>query len=153
MSITLTIEGLDQFKADVQKGADNIQPEIQTAMVNSVNQVKNEAQNIAPYQTGTLRRSIYTDIQDNGFTGIVGQDSNIAPYGIDVEYGTAPHEIYPVNKKALFWKGALNPYRHVHHPGTRANPFMSDAINNSLDAIQGFFEKAVQNIVDIMAGK
>lgn len=153
MSLTLQIEGLDQFKADVEKGASGVKEEVQKAMVNSVNTVKNTAQDNVAYKTGTLRRSIYTDIQNSGITGIVGQDTNMASYGPGVEFGTAPHVILPVNKKALFWKGALNPYRSVHHPGTKANPFMGPALENSLDKIQQFFEDAMQRIIDIMAGK
>lgn len=153
MSIDLKIEGLEEFKGDVQKGADGIKDEVQKAMVNSVNTVKNTAQDTVAYKTGTLRRSIFTDIQDNGFTGIVGVDSNMAPYGAGIEFGTAPHIIVPVNKKALFWKGALNPYRKVNHPGTRPNPFMGPALENSLAAIQQFFEEAMQTIIETMAGK
>ncbi len=48
--------------------------------------------------------------------------------GPTVEYakwvygGTDPYDIYPRAKKALSWKGAKNPVRHVHHPGIKARP-------------------------------
>jgi hypothetical protein len=45
-----------------------------------------------------------------------------------VEYGTSPHVIKPVNKRALYWPGAAHPVASVNHPGTRAQPFMRPAI-------------------------
>ena len=35
------------------------------------------------------------------------------------DLGTAPHEIRPSTKEALFWKGARHPVRRVPHPGTK----------------------------------
>lgn len=78
------------------------------------------------------------------------------------ETGTAPHDIYPVNKKALFFsangagtrltgsvssgfrgsKGlakaaaagvALVFAKHVHHPGTKAHPFMVEGANRAIE--------------------
>lgn len=151
--ISLKIDGLEEFKADVAKGASNIGEEVKRAMVYSVNTVKNTAQDMVAYKTGTLRRSIFTDVQDSGFTGIVGQDRNMASYGSDIEYGTAPHVILPVNKKALFWKGALNPYRKVNHPGTKPKPFMQPALDSSVERIKEFFDQAILNIIKMMSGK
>jgi HK97 gp10 family phage protein len=151
--LTFKIEGLDELKRDIQKGGSELKKEVKWAMSNSVNVVKNSAQVAAPYKTGTLRRSIYTDIQDSGFKGIVGQDSNMASYGIGVEYGTRPHTIEPVNKRALYWKGALYPVRRVNHPGTAAHPFMQPALDDNIDNIKAYFDKAILNIVHFMARK
>ena len=49
------------------------------------------------------------------------------PYAKYVTEGTRPHMIYPRDKEALFWAGAQHPVRAVHHPGTRPNPFITDA--------------------------
>jgi hypothetical protein len=49
------------------------------------------------------------------------------PYAKYVTQGTRPHDIYPRDKQALFWAGAAHPVRMVHHPGTKPNPFISDA--------------------------
>jgi hypothetical protein len=54
----------------------------------------------------------------------VGTD---VPYAKYVIGGTRPHDIYPRDKQALFWAGAEHPVRIVHHPGTKPNPFLSDA--------------------------
>jgi HK97 gp10 family phage protein len=152
-AFNLKIDGIDEFRKDLKESIPFLQSEVKKAMVSSVNVVKNEAQTLAPFKTGTLRRSIFTDIKESGFRGVVAQDTNIASYGPAIEFGTAPHEITPVNKKALFWKGALNPYRKIMHPGSKASPFMSPALENNVQRIQKFFEDALLNVVLRMAGK
>ena len=144
--ITLRIDGLEELKAGLSKSPDIIRSEVKQAMVYSVGAVEQEAHQLAPFITGTLRRSIHTAVNNGGFQGIVYQSNAEAPYGLYVEYGTQPHEILPINKQALFWKGALNPYKRVMHPGTKANPFMEQAFGNNIDAIQGYFQTAVDNL-------
>lgn len=152
-TISLKIDGIDAFEKDINAGAKGVQREITAAMSKSVNTVKNAAQLLAPYKTGTLRRSIFTDIKNNGLQGVVAQDTDIAVYGPMVEFGTKSHEILPVNKQALFWNGALNPYRRIMHPGTSAHPFMIPALENNVEAIKKYFDEAILNLVLIMAGK
>lgn len=64
-----------------------------------------------------------------------------------VEGGTRAHDIYPRDKKALFWEGARHPVSHVHHPGTTANPFLErglDAARSSIEAlVTDSFEKVL----------
>ena len=51
-------------------------------------------------------------------------------YAIHVEFGTAPHEIVPKNAKALHWvdAGGADVFaKRVHHPGSRAHPFLRPA--------------------------
>lgn len=53
------------------------------------------------------------------------------PVGRYVVEGTRAHIIAPRDKKALFWEGARHPVREVHHPGTKANPFMQRAADKA----------------------
>lgn len=50
-------------------------------------------------------------------------------YGPFVEYGTAPHDIYPKDKTVLHWvqNGKSMFATHVHHPGTRPVAFVRRA--------------------------
>lgn len=153
MPINIRIDGLQEFRSDVGRAGNEVPNHVRWAMVQSVNVVKNSAQHLAPFKTGNLRRSIFTDIQDNGFRGVVGSDPSIASYAAGIEYGTKAHDIVPVNKQALFWKGALNPYKRVRHPGTRAQPFMEPAIEDNVNRIKDYFMEAMDRIVKIMAGK
>ncbi|WIC88818.1 minor capsid protein [Streptomyces phage OnionKnight] len=89
--------------------------------------VQNEARRRAPVDTGRLRSSIVSRAETSGRTAgyVIGTNVN---YAAAVEYGTSPHVIKPVNKRALYWPGAAHPVASVNHPGTRAQPFMRPAI-------------------------
>lgn len=150
--ITVKIEGLDELKNGLDSAVSDIPQQINWAMVQSVNVVKNSAQDYAPYKTGTLRRSIYTDVQDNGFTGIVAQDPDVADYGVYMEYGTGPHIIEAINKRVLADQSMNLIFgKIVHHPGTAPRPFMSPAIEDNIDTIQGYFSEAVKRLIDTIA--
>jgi hypothetical protein len=70
--------------------------------------------------------------------------ANYAPF---VEFGTAPHIIRPVNAKVLANTktgeifGTL-----VHHPGTKANPFMERIVAAAQPDITTLFEGALETI-------
>lgn len=81
----------------------------------------------APVQTGRLRRSIAYQAGGPGRYVV----APAVPYAVPLHEGSRPHEIRPKNKRALFWKGAAHPLRVVHHPGNRANAFMTRALANS----------------------
>ena len=67
-----------------------------------------------------------------------------APY---VEFGTAPHIIKPVNARVLANAktgeifGTL-----VHHPGTKANPFMERIVSSAQPDIDTLFVQALTKI-------
>lgn len=65
-----------------------------------------------PVDTGRLRSSI--QVEKQGGDWIIGTN---VPYAEHVELGVKPHVIKPVNKKALYWKGAKHPVKSVNHPG------------------------------------
>ena len=61
--------------------------------------------------------------------------------------GTQPHDIFPKRKKALRWvpvggNGFVFAKR-VHHRGTKADPFLYEALDHSRDEIRDIFAKAV----------
>jgi hypothetical protein len=70
--------------------------------------------------------------------------ANYAPF---VEFGTAPHLIRPVKARALAnvetgqFFGTL-----VHHPGTKANPFMERIVAASQPDIETLFVQALEKI-------
>jgi len=88
-----------------------------------------------PRKTGNLGRSIHvSQVTETSVTVTAS-----AGYAGDVEFGTRPHEITPKAAKALRWaaspagrklsgaprKGADVIFaKRVHHPGTKAEPFM-----------------------------
>ena len=94
---------------------------------------------LVPRKTGNLGRTIHV----GAVTATTAQTVASANYAAYVEYGTGPHEITPNAAKALRWvakgyatrlsgtatkatqrAGGYAFAKRVHHPGTRAHPFM-----------------------------
>lgn len=91
--------------------------------------VEARAKVLAPVDTGRLRASIRTTrkLTARGPTYQVSTNVEYAPY---VENGTRPHIIRPRRAKALAFRvgGRLVFAQVVHHPGTKAQPFLSRAV-------------------------
>lgn len=121
------------------------QKRLRQAIKASTIEVQDEAQTHHRFisRTGQLERSI--DVKFNENSGIVYIDSQSAPHGPFVHEGTAPHSIFPKNKKALRWApqggGAFQFARVVHHKGTKADPFLFNALKNKKDDIRNIFAK------------
>lgn len=90
----------------------------------------NRAKVLAPVDTGRLRASIR--VQRRRTLSL----RQIWTVGSDVEYaemvhdGTRPHIIRPVRAQALRFRmgGRLVFAKVIHHPGTRARPFLDRAL-------------------------
>lgn len=94
-------------------------------------QVVNRAKIFAPVDTGRLRASV--DYRTSSFFSLrpkahVFSDVEYAPF---VNDGTRPHIIRPKNAKALRFRvnGQVVYARVVHHPGTKARPFLDRALS------------------------
>lgn len=100
-------------------------------IINSCAQdILSEAQRRVPVKTGALRASGRV----SRLAGAKYKTAKVSFGGTEevnyaefVEYGTAPHPIYPRFKKALYWEGAAHPVAMVNHPGTPAKPFLQPA--------------------------
>ncbi|OLT26536.1 hypothetical protein BJF83_20845 [Nocardiopsis sp. CNR-923] len=97
----------------------DLQPHIDRTENRLAHAVAADARRYVGVRTGRLRSTIR--VQDNRVT--VG--TRYWRYHHD---GTRPHTILPRNKKALYWPGARHPVARVHHPGTKANPFLRKAL-------------------------
>lgn len=142
------IDGLNEFLADVKKAGLDAKPLISSALTNAATITQRNIRQEAPHKTGSLQRSVMTFMSYPTAT-VTEQEK----YGRYVEEGTRPHVIQATNKKALFWKGALNPYKAVRHPGTKANPFFERGVNRSVNEVQAQFSKVMDKLVTIMAGR
>lgn len=105
--------------------------------------------------------SIHAEMKkEKGFiiSGVVA--SNVA-YAPALEEGTKPHDIYPVNKKALAFGSIGNKFRvvggvvkhgkslgkiirkHVRHPGTKAYHVLGNAAKRAVSQAQIFVNRAM----------
>jgi hypothetical protein len=70
--------------------------------------------------------------------------ASYAPY---VEFGTAPHTITAVNARVLANVKTGQVFgRVVHHPGTKANPFMERIVASAQHDIDALFVQALDKI-------
>ena len=90
----------------------------------------------APVKTGYLASTVYKQVSDS--EGIVGV---AASYARVVVEGSAPHEIRPTNGDVLAFmiagKMIFTPI--VHHPGTKPNPFMQNALEEAQSKVDVTF--------------
>jgi hypothetical protein len=86
----------------------------------------------APIKSGYLASTVYKDEREVG----VG-----ALYAAAVEFGTASHDIRPANGSVLAFEvaGKMVFTPLVHHPGTRANPFMQRALDDTFGKVDSVF--------------
>ena len=73
-------------------------------------------------RTGKLAGSINAKLAVVTGDSVIGRvGSYNCVYAAIHEYGgtTPAHDIYPRNKKALYWPGADHPVKVVHHPGSK----------------------------------
>ena len=89
--------------------------------------LRTEGTNNAPVVTGRLRGDITVFPQIKPTEISVGNTSLI-DYAVYVYYGTKPHTIRPKKKKAL--KTPYGVYAKVQHPGTKANLYLDNALEN-----------------------
>jgi hypothetical protein len=87
-------------------------------------EIQNDMERGAPVRTGRLRGGLYHEVN----RGQLRVGVRNVEYWSTVEFGSGPHEIRPVTKKALHWPGARHPVNRVWHPGTPAQPFIRPAL-------------------------
>jgi HK97 gp10 family phage protein len=90
----------------------------------------------APWKTGKLAGSIVKEVGDGE-----AEVQALAPYAVFVEFGTAPHEIRPVNASVLAFEagGKMVFTPLVRHPGSKANPFMERAAEDTRSKVGAVF--------------
>lgn len=141
-SVTLNTR---QYENALRRALGRQSDDVRRAIVATGVDVQNEARRRCPVDTGRLRSSVVHRVDSTARMTDVAVGTNV-DYAADVEGGTPPHVILPVNGKALYWPGAAHPVAKVNHPGTPAQPFMRPA----LELAPIFFSR---NIDRIRAGR
>lgn len=93
-------------------------------------QVMNRAKILAPVDTGRLRASIRIESRRTLTLRSVYTIGSDVEYAQMVHDGTRPHVIRPRQAQALRFRigGRIVYAKVVHHPGTRARPFLDRAV-------------------------
>lgn len=130
MQVTMTIENADALLATFRRAPGIASKEFLASLEKVAAKVVSEAQHASPVGKypggGNLRQSIrYTRYGATGFVVWVN-----AQYGVYVDQGTKPHLILPRRKPFLAFQkdGRWIFTKRVNHPGTRAQPFFTNAV-------------------------
>lgn len=94
--------------------------------------VESEAKRLCPVDTGRLRSSITTELLRTGGGRLTVRIGTNVKYARAIHDGTRPHTIRPRRAGGVLrfpGRGGQIVYaRSVQHPGTRARPFLRDAL-------------------------
>lgn len=133
INITVTNSELQRFYKNMEKFESTKVAAIRKEVTRTTYAIEKEAKIESPTDKGFLRNSIVSEIREQQITGKVSVKRN---YGIFVHKGTKPHLILPRTRKVLAWRPKIGGKRGkgyvfsklVHHPGTKANPFLMRAV-------------------------
>ncbi|AJQ26914.1 hypothetical protein [Pelosinus fermentans] len=81
--------------------------------------------------------------------GFVRLNNNVALHAMFMHEGTKPHMIRAKNKKSLRWvtAGGFAFATSVRHPGTKADPFLYNALDDCAARIDAIFDRYAQRTI------
>lgn len=164
LDFEVTVKGFDETIQGL-KGYDQVAAqENRKAMNQTVKLVERVGKINAPVNFGVLRAKIHGEVREAGPGMVIGVVGSYAEHGAPVEKGTDPH--WPNLKSLGLWvqrklrvasKDVQNVTfliaRAISRRGTKAQPYLEPAIEDSQDEIKGFFQQALERIVERLARK
>jgi len=141
INISIDSRELSRFFNNIDRFSKDKQEAVKKEVARATYSVQNQAKLNAPVKKSFLRNHIDATIKNGSLTGEVIVKVN---YGIFVHEGTKPHIILPLRAKVLAWKygKGMKFAKRVNHPGTKANPFLSKAVNKE----RPIYQKNLLNI-------
>lgn len=152
MSLSVEVVGLDKLMRDVERAGGDARKLTKAAIVNSVNRIQSNARSMAPHRTGTLQRSILTDVNYPEGKVSVGEK-----YGIYIEEGTGIYagqgRITPKRAKVLAFTVGGKQMFAASVKGMKARPFFKPGVEKSADYIADQFVKVIDKLASGLAGR
>lgn len=145
----IIFRNIDQVLADIEGIHAMVTDGVAEAVDISLRDVQERARQEHSWisRTGQAEQSIDT-ASTHGDMKASGTVFTTLPHAIYLHTGTKPHVIVPKRKKALRFvkNGAFIFARRVHHPGTKGDTYIYDAMDAETSAIVARFEALVKNI-------
>lgn len=146
VSITVDASDVLAFTRRFANAQPIVERQFRTAMIRATAQVQHDAMALAPVDTGTLRRSLTTDV-----TPFVGRVGTNLPYAPVVEYGRREGAPMPPAGALLPWMrrhgiSAEAEYAvrlRIARRGIRARPYLIPALERNREAIEREFALAM----------
>ena len=129
MSRGIQWEGVDNLLKAVDDFEEMFLRAVRRIIAETATLIQTQAQALAPYDEGNLRRSIEIKFFDGGLRAEVTVG---AEYGIYLEYGTGIYAEGGDGRKDpwVYWSDKLN--RYVYTRGIRAQPYWSPSFEKGL---------------------
>lgn len=149
LTLSVKIKNYNEIREAIEEAPEEITKAASIAIQKSIFRVEREAKKQAPVNKqsggGNLRQSISARMIGT-LRGVVRVGAEYAEY---VHEGTRPHVITAKTKKTLANRRTGQMFGCVvHHPGTKANPFLDRAVKASEEFIQSEFMKIPDNTLD-----
>lgn len=142
MNVSVKVEGLARLQALAEQYPSVSETHINAAITKALTRIFGAEKSEAPFGVSGLLRDNWR-ITPGRFTGTL---ESLTPYAAAVHEGTAPHmppidAITPwANKKGINpWAVAMS----IKKKGTKANPFLQRAVDESATGIESDFEDAL----------
>jgi len=134
------------------------------AMNQAVKLVERVGKINAPVNFGVLRAKIHGEVRQAGPGMVIGVIGSYAEHGAPVEKGSDPHwpnipslALWVQRKLRVARKDVQNVTflvaRAISRRGTKAQPYLEPAFEDSQDEIKGFFQQALENIVKRLSSR
>lgn len=152
MALSVEIVGLHDFIEDARRAGADASKLVRAALINSTDRVQSNVRALAPHRTGTLQRSVLTQV--NYPEGKVQVQEK---YGAFIEegtgiYGRSGTPITPKRAKALRWNGVGGVMFAKSVNGMRARPVFKPGVEKSQNYIIDQFTKVMERIIRETAG-
>jgi HK97 gp10 family phage protein len=149
MEIKIELQNAKQLQAAFRKSPQIATREYALALETSARKIEGDAKRTAPVNKqsggGTLRQLISSRMEGNTKAVIESK----AKYSSYVDQGTRPHTILVRRAKVLANRRTGQFFgRVVKHPGTRKQPFFTDAIHNNESFMNNQFLTALKNVLN-----
>jgi HK97 gp10 family phage protein len=165
--VSVSVEVIELGATPIERGLDEFDPTLEVESRRGIEEstalVEATAKALAPKRTHHLEQSIASKVEGRGLS-LTGRVYTDAPYAAYVEEGTRAHEIVAHGQALAIpvgaWSGAgsqgqtprsgdVNFFRRVHHPGSKAEPFMQPALDKNKGRIEGLMKAAEDRVVEI----
>ena len=132
-SIIIRVIGAEEVSEKLQSISNKIGFAVERALDKAAGILYRKVRDRTPVRTGETVKTLQV-ISKPGVR-IIGSKSPVYAY---LEYGTSPHEIYPVRALALRWEDIYGVHfaKHVHHPGTKPLHIFRNSVEESKDEIR-----------------
>jgi len=145
VAITVKVKNLDEIKAKFKMAPVKMTIELGKAINRIITKVENNAKRNAPVNKKSGGGSLRQSIKSIMLGPARGKVEVGVGYGVYVHEGTRPHIIRIRQKKVLANKREKRFFgKVVQHPGTKANPFLQEAVDENENFINKEFSKAVE---------